>query len=63
VLLFPQLKLLRMRCLNSSLHFLNLISVKGFVVKNLPLFGSALVKVKLLFSDLLLSYYVLDPVL
>ena len=49
--------------MHSSLHFLYLISVKGFVVKNLPLFGCALVKIDLLFPDLLLAYHVLDPVL
>ena len=63
MLLLPHFKFLRVGCLHSSLHFLYLISVKGFVVKNLPLFGCALVKIDLLFPDLLLAYHVLDPVL
>jgi hypothetical protein len=61
VLLFIHLKFFRERGLNSSLKFLNLLTIKGIVIKDLPFLGSTLIEVAFAFTDLLLTENVFNP--
>lgn len=62
-LLLPLFELLGCGGLNRSLHLLDLLSVKGQIVKHLPLLGRTTVEVLFLLGDLLRANQVLDPVL
>ena len=62
-LLLPQFELLGCGGLNRSLHLLDLLTVKGKIVKHLPLLGRTAVEVLFLLSDLLRANQVFDPVL
>jgi len=63
VLLLPVLQLFGSWSLNGRLHLLDLVSVVGVVVQNLPLLRRTFVELLLFCADLLASNNVLDPVL
>lgn len=63
MLLAPVFELLRSRCLDRCLNFLDLVSIMSVVIKHLPFFRRPFIELLLLSPDLFLSNYILDPVL